>query len=147
MLLVCLHVVPAPDPASGPRSSVRDFVTSTATFRATYAVPMPHFEIAGSQPRNGILCRAPFIKKARGHPQAARLTAGEQRARVAAFPLSYKKTPYLSPMRPILVGRRDSNGDVFALAPNSRAMSPLIGFAFLLVVFQLPSPSSPLLSF
>ena len=32
-----------------------------------------------------MLCRAPLFKKARGRPQVARLTAEEQRARVAAF--------------------------------------------------------------
>ena len=46
---------------------------------------MPPVEIAGLLPRNDMLCRAPLIKKARGRPQATRLTAGEQRARVAAF--------------------------------------------------------------
>ena len=32
-----------------------------------------------------MLCQAPLIQKAWGRPRAARLTAGEQRARVAAF--------------------------------------------------------------
>ena len=32
-----------------------------------------------------MLCQAPLIKRARGCPQAARPTAGEQRAQVAAF--------------------------------------------------------------
>ena len=76
------------DPAGGPRRSVRDFVVYNLTapaFRATYAAPMPPVEIAGLQPRNNMLCRAPLIKKARGRPQTARLTSGEQRARVAAF--------------------------------------------------------------
>ena len=30
-------------------------------------------------------CRAPLFKKARGRPQTARLAAGEQRARLAAY--------------------------------------------------------------
>ena len=46
---------------------------------------MPLVEITGLQPRNDMLCRAPLVKKERGRPQVARLTAGEQRARVAAF--------------------------------------------------------------
>ena len=68
------------DPTGGPRRSVRDFVAYNLTvpaFRATYAVPMPPIDIAGLQPRNDMLCRAPLIKKARGRPQAARLTARE----------------------------------------------------------------------
>ena len=76
------------DPAGGPHRSIRDFVAYNLTvpaFRATYATPMPPVEIAGLQPRNDMLCRAPLIKKARGRPQAARLASGEQRARVAAF--------------------------------------------------------------
>ena len=53
-------------------------------FRATYTAPMPLVEIAGLQPRDDMLCRAPLFKKARGRPQVARFTAGEQRAQVAA---------------------------------------------------------------
>ena len=76
------------DPAGGLHRSARDFVTYNLTvpaLRATYAVPMPLVEIAGFRPRNDMPYRAPLFKKARGRPQIARLTAGEQRARVAAF--------------------------------------------------------------
>ena len=76
------------DPAGGLHRSVRDFVAHNLTvpaFRATYTAPMPLVEITGLQPRNDMLCRAPLVKKARGRPQVARFTAGEQRARVAAF--------------------------------------------------------------
>ena len=54
-------------------------------FRATHAAPMLLVEIAGLQPRDGMLVQAPLFKKARGRPQVARLTAGEQRTRVAVF--------------------------------------------------------------
>ena len=61
------------DPAGGPRRSVRDFVTYNLTvpaFRATYTVPMLPVGVAGLQPHNDMLCRAPLIGKTRGRPQA-----------------------------------------------------------------------------
>ena len=47
-------------------------------FRVNYAVPMPPVEITGLQPRNDMLYRSPLIKKARGRPQVACLTAGDR---------------------------------------------------------------------
>ena len=54
-------------------------------FKATYAEPMPPVEVEGLEPQGDNDCRAPLFKKARGRPQAACLTAGEQRARQAAW--------------------------------------------------------------
>ena len=80
----------------------RDFVPYNLTIpslRSAYAVPMASLEISGLEvhyanlnPADGEagvalerspLCRAPNFKKARGRPQTARRTAGEQRARLA----------------------------------------------------------------
>ena len=38
-------------------------------------------------------CRAPLFKKARGRPQTARLTAGEQRAREAVWHRALQNIP------------------------------------------------------
>ena len=66
---------------------MRDFGLYNLTlpaFRATCAAPMPPVEIAGLQPR--MACSAKLLTEmAQGLLQAARLTAGQQRARVAAF--------------------------------------------------------------
>ena len=45
----------------------------------TYAEPMLPFEVEGLEPQGDSNCRAPLFKNARGRPQTARLTAGEQR--------------------------------------------------------------------
>ena len=77
-----------PDGAQA-RRSARDFVAfnlTLAAFRATYDGPaMPPVEIATLAPQENEPCHAPLFKKARGRPQTARLTAGEQRARLAAY--------------------------------------------------------------
>ena len=69
--------------------SARDFVLynlTLAAFRATYDGPvMPPIEIATLAPNGNEPCRAPLLKKARGRPQTARLSAGESRARLAAY--------------------------------------------------------------
>ena len=54
---------------------------------------MPPVEIAGLQPCNDMLCRAPLIKKARGRPQDSRPTTGELRARIAAFNRALQNIP------------------------------------------------------
>ena len=46
---------------------------------------MPPVEIAILEPDENEPCHAPLFKKARGRPQTARLAAGEQRARLAAY--------------------------------------------------------------
>ena len=78
----------SPDGAQA-RRSARDFVAFNLTltaFRATYDGPvMPPVEIATLAPHENEPCHAPLFKKARGRPQTARLTAGEQRARLAAY--------------------------------------------------------------
>ena len=65
------------------RRSARDFVSynlTLAAFRATYDGPvMPPVEIATSTLHEDELCYPPLFEKARGRPQTARLTAGEQR--------------------------------------------------------------------
>ena len=65
------------DPAGGPRRSVRGFTTYNLTAPAGQYGPR-------LRPRSDMLCRAPRIERARlgGRLQAARLTSGEQRARV-----------------------------------------------------------------
>ena len=47
--------------------------------------PMLPVEVEGLEPQGDNDCRAPLFKKARGRPQTTRLTAGEQRARQAAW--------------------------------------------------------------
>ena len=58
---------------------------TVSAFRATCAAPMPQVGIAGLQPRNDLLYRAPVSRNAPGRPETAHLTSGEQRARVSAF--------------------------------------------------------------
>ena len=76
------------DPAGGQRRSAREFIPYNLTleaFKATYAKPMLPLDVDGleTQGENGY--RAPLFKKARGRPQTPCLTAGEQRAREAAW--------------------------------------------------------------
>ena len=76
------------DPAGDQRRSARDFIPynlTLETFKAAYAEPMLPVEVEGLEPQGDNDCRAPLFKKARGRPQTARLTAGEQRAREAAW--------------------------------------------------------------
>ena len=90
----CRHAVAviqnyrSPDGAQA-RRSARDFVTynlTLAAFRTTYDGPvMPPIGIATLALHENEPCHAPLFKKARGRPQTARLAAGEQRARLAAY--------------------------------------------------------------
>ena len=76
------------DPAGGQCRSAREFIPYNLTleaFKATYAEPMLPVDVDGIEPQGENDCRAPLFKKARGRPQTARLTAGEQRAREAAW--------------------------------------------------------------
>ena len=76
------------DAAGGRRRSAREFIPYNLTleaFKATYAEPMPPVEAEGLEPQGDNDCQAPLFKKARGRPQTARLTVGEQRARQAAW--------------------------------------------------------------
>ena len=76
------------DPAGGQRRSARDSIPynlSLEAFKAAYAEPMLPVEVEGLEPQGDNDCRAPLFKKARGWPQTARLIAGEQRAREAAW--------------------------------------------------------------
>ena len=54
-------------------------------FKATCAEPMLPVDVDGLEPQGESDCRAPLFKEARGRPQTARLTAGEQRAWEAAW--------------------------------------------------------------
>ena len=94
------------DPAGGLHHSVCDFVAYNLTvpaFRATYTAPMLLVEIAGLQPRNGMLCRAPLFKKARGRPQVARLAAGERAHELllSMGPYGTFRTIYTTPLLPL----------------------------------------------
>ena len=94
LMIPCGHAVAviqtyrSPDGAQA-RRSAPDFVAFNLTlgaFRATYDGPvLPPVEIATLASHQNEPCHAPLFKKARGRPQTARLTAGEQRARLAAY--------------------------------------------------------------
>ena len=75
-------------PAGGQRRSARDFIPYNLTleaFKATYVEPMLPVQIEGLEQQGDNDCRAPLFKKARGRPQTAHITAGEQRGRQAAW--------------------------------------------------------------
>ena len=66
---------------------------SLEAFKATYAEPMLPVDVDGLEPQGENDCRAPLFKKARGRPQTARLTAGEQRAKEAAWNKALQNIP------------------------------------------------------
>ena len=84
------------DPAGGQCRSAREFIPYSFTleaFKATCAEPMLLVDVDGLEPQGENDCRAPLFKKARGRPQTARLTAGEQRAWEAAWNKALQNVP------------------------------------------------------
>jgi len=72
--------------APSPQRSPRDYIPynlTVAAMVATYSQSLPPIDVGALQAPTGVPalweCRPPLFKKAKGRPQTARLTAGEQR--------------------------------------------------------------------
>jgi hypothetical protein len=79
---------PAPSPQRNPRDYI-PYNLTVAAMVATYSQSLPPIDVGALQapPGDPALweCRPPLFRKAKGRPQTARLTAGEQRGRRAAW--------------------------------------------------------------
>jgi hypothetical protein len=78
----------APSPQRNPRGYI-PYNLAIAAMVATYSQSLPPIDVGTlhTPPGDSALweCRPPLFKKAKGRPQTARLTAGEQRGRRAAW--------------------------------------------------------------
>jgi len=80
----------------GPQRSARDFVSfnlTVAALKGTYARVIPPVDITDLQPQEEFPCQPPRFRKPRGRPQTKCLTAGEMRARTAAWRGSLQNVP------------------------------------------------------
>jgi hypothetical protein len=93
---------PAPSPQRNPRDYI-PYNLTVAAMVATYSQSLPPIDVGALQapPGDPALweCRPPLFKKAKGRPQTARLTAGEQRGRRAAWRGALPEVPDRVPQR------------------------------------------------